>query len=439
MTTDLERFAKIASALADKNSSKVDTIFGTLKGKAEVTLNDLKQALVSEKILDEATTDRAVKWVADLKDAPDLENYFLVRKLGQGGMGAVYEARHRISRKRTAIKVLTPNLASDKGFIDRFMREAQNCAAVEHPNIVGFIDAGTSAGVPYFAMEFVDGRSVQAWIDRFEKQPLKGCPKGAMPIGDALFITIEIAKALIKAEELGLVHRDIKPDNIMITSTGQVKLADLGLAKMTDDNNSMTQTGAGFGTPYYMPLEQAVDAKHVDTRSDIYALGATLYRLVTGQVPFDGETAYDVIMKKKEGKYPPIRVFASDAPSKLDLIIAKMMEKKAESRYQTASELFEALDAFGMHHSKLSFVSNAMESTSAANVERVAPTNINTGTGASSKAKTSAAAMDQTMPGKKASSHAGASPRATRKNKSRLAQVSRIFGSCVTKTSKVSR
>jgi serine/threonine-protein kinase len=173
-------------------------------------------------------------------------------------------------------------------------------------------------------MEFIDGESVDKQLER----------QGQLSVGDSVKLAIDVARALEHAHAKGMVHRDIKPDNIMVTRAGQTKLADLGLAKATDEDSGLTQTGSGFGTPYYMPPEQALNAKYVDNRSDIYALGATLYHLITGKVPYDGDTAVEVLTAKKEGRHQPARRLNDEVPEILDLVIDKMMHKDPKARYQ---------------------------------------------------------------------------------------------------------
>ncbi len=269
----------------------------------------------------------------------------LTKKIGEGGMGTVFKA-HQVSMDRdVALKVLPKHLAKNPGFVDRFYREARASAKLDHPNIVRGIAVGEDKGYHYFAMEFIDGESVDKRLEH-----------GKLAVGDAVKIAIDVARALDHAHTKGMVHRDIKPDNIMITRAGQVKLADLGLAKSTDEDSGLTQTGSGFGTPYYMPPEQALNAKYVDNRSDIYALGATLYHLVTGQVAYNGETAVEVLTAKKEGKHAPARRLNPDVPDLLDLIIDKMMHADPKARYQNAAEVIVALEKTECANEKLSWI-----------------------------------------------------------------------------------
>ncbi|HVJ83430.1 MAG TPA: serine/threonine-protein kinase, partial [Planctomycetia bacterium] len=278
-----------------------------------------------------------------------IPNWTIIRKLGQGGMGAVYKAVHNVMAKRVvAMKVLAPNLADNPDFVARFEREAKSAGALDHPNVVAGVDFGqTASGTPYFAMEYVDGFSAKDLLAR----------QNHLSVSDALKIVYDVAQALQHAAESNIVHRDIKPDNIMIVrKDGTVKLADLGLAKQIGDENSMTQTGSGFGTPYYMPPEQARNAKYVDARSDIYALGATLYQLLTKSYPFNGTTAYEVIVAKETGTYAKASALNADVPSPVNLLIDKMMAKDPAHRFQSAAELVAQLDRIGLHNDRLSFI-----------------------------------------------------------------------------------
>ena len=293
------------------------------------------------------TTSRPAKRSPSSAQAPEtIGDFRLMQKLGQGGMGEVYKA-HQISMDRAvALKLLPKNLNGNQAFVDRFVREARTMARLDHPNIVRGYAVGEAEGQHFVAMEFVDGISMQKWMDKL----------GRLAIGDAVHVVLLTAVALEHAHEQSLIHRDIKPDNILITSTGIVKLADLGLAKATDDDLSLTQSGTGFGTPFYMPLEQARDAKRVDARADIYALGVTLYYFLTGKLPFTGETHAQVIEAKQLGKFAPARRHNQEVPERLDLMIDKMIAKEPSHRYQTCAEVMRDLDSVGVAHERLSFV-----------------------------------------------------------------------------------
>jgi serine/threonine protein kinase len=318
--------------------------------------SDIIAFMVEKNVMSAAQAEKFKKRAQEVEEAPTIPNWTIIRKLGQGGMGAVYKAVHSVMAKKVvAMKVLAPNLANNPDFVARFEREAKSAGALDHPNVVAGMDYGqTTSGAPYFAMEFIDGYSAKDLLDKH----------GKLKVPDALRIVRDVAQALDHAAECKLIHRDIKPDNIMVTKRdGVVKLADLGLAKQMDDENSMTQTGSGFGTPYYMPPEQARNAKYVDARSDIYALGATLYHLLTGKVPFTGDTAMEVLIAKEKGTYSKPSASNPDVPSSVNLLIDKMMAKDPNHRFQSAAELLKQLDDLELHAERLSFAEAAASDT----------------------------------------------------------------------------
>jgi len=294
-------------------------------------------------------------------------DFRIQRKLGQGGMGAVYLA-HQISLDRPcALKVMARELASKPGFVERFVREARSMAKMEHPHVVSCYAVGEDKGTHYVAMELMDGQSMQKWVDEIK----------VLPVGDALLVTITVAEALQHAHDLKMIHRDIKPDNILLTKKGVVKVADLGLAKATDEDMSMTQSGTGLGTPHYMPPEQARNAKHVDHRSDIYALGVTLYHFVTGKVPFSGESVIELITNKEKGTFTPAHRLNNKIPERLSLMIDRSMAKDPKARYQSMKEFVRDLSSLGLSGTTLSFIDHpqkaelrvgASRSSSASNI-----------------------------------------------------------------------
>jgi serine/threonine-protein kinase len=275
-----------------------------------------------------------------------LGDFRLLKKLGEGGMGAVYKATQISLDREVAVKVLPRQLAASKDFVARFHREAKIMAKIDHPNVLRCYAFGEFKGVPYFAMEYVDGGTMQTWMKQL----------GQLSVGDALHVVIACAQALQHAHEMELVHRDIKPDNILLTSKGVVKVADLGLAKATSEDMGLTKTGTGAGTPLYMSPEQCRDVKHVDGRSDIYSLGCMLYYFLAGQLPFAGETVVELYEAKEKGKFPPARQANDEVPERLDLILDKMMAKKPELRYQTCGELLKDLEGLGLAYAYLSFL-----------------------------------------------------------------------------------
>jgi serine/threonine-protein kinase len=269
----------------------------------------------------------------------------LLRQLGSGGMGVVYRALHLASNRELALKLLSKHRASNPDFVNRFHREARLMTGLTHRHIIRCYGAGTSRGWHFLAMEYAGGGNLKTWLDRL----------GRLPIGDAVHIALCCSDGLAYAHKRNLVHRDIKPENILLTTGGLTKVADLGLAKAVDDV-SMTQTGMGIGTPAYVSPEQAHDAKHVDARSDIYSLGCMFYHLLAGRPPFTGSSVIEVLLAKKEGKFPPIRSFVPTAPLALEAILVRMLAWNADHRYPNCAAVFMDLKKLKLTNSSLSFL-----------------------------------------------------------------------------------
>jgi serine/threonine-protein kinase len=253
--------------------------------------------------------------------------YEIETLLGQGGMARVFRGTDRVLDRTVAIKVLSPQFADDDQFVARFRREAQAAAGLNHPNIVGVYDTGDQGDVHFIVMEYVEGRTLRDVIR--SDGPL--LPERAAEIGGA------VARALSSAHEAGLVHRDIKPGNIMLTREGEVKVMDFGIAR-TSTGDTLTQTAAVLGTASYLSPEQA-QGLPVDTRSDIYSLGCVLYEMLTGRAPFIGDSPVAIAyMHVKEDPVPPSRL-NPDVPPTLDAVVLKAMAKNPANRYETAEEL----------------------------------------------------------------------------------------------------
>jgi serine/threonine protein kinase len=265
-----------------------------------------------------------------------------IRELGRGGVGTVYLATHQTLQIEVALKVLSPALSMDNpALAERFIREAQLAARIRHPNVIAVMDAAhdETTGLYYIVMEYVGGGSL-SWHLRH----------GPLPEAKALAIVTGVAHALVIAEENRIVHRDIKPDNIMLDLRGTAKLADLGLAKHSLDSHvSLTIGGSFMGTPAYMSPEQARDAKIADTRDDIYSLGASFYECLTGEPPFQGETPYNIMSELLTKPSPKPRALRPDISLSADLICRKMMAKTRDLRYADARALLEDLQHAQTH------------------------------------------------------------------------------------------
>jgi len=265
----------------------------------------------------------------DPPKATRIGGFEVLECLGQGGMGTVYKARQVSMDRIVALKVLPPKLAKNEAFVQRFVREARSAARLNHPNIVQGIDVGHAGGHYYFAMEFVDGVTVKDLIQR----------EGRIEEKKALNIIGAVARALEHAQEHGIIHRDIKPDNIMITRKGVVKLADLGLARSTEKPDTLTVEGTALGTPYYMSPEQVRGETDIDTRADIYALGATLYHMFTGEFAFDGPNAGAIMAKHIAEPLPSPKEKTPALSRAACELIERMMAKDPADRPQTPTEL----------------------------------------------------------------------------------------------------
>ena len=275
---------------------------------------------------------------------PLLGKYALVRRLGEGGMGAVFQADNLSIGRTVAIKVLPPHLAKDQTYLGRFRRESRLAARISHPNVVQVLDADETDGRHYLVMEYVEGETLKQRILR----------KGPLPESEALDIMSQICRGLQVAHEEGIIHRDIKPSNILIDKNGVAKLADLGIAKSADAGEvTLTQTDTAMGTPLYMAPEQARSSKDVDARADIYSLGATFYHALAGEPPFDGETPYQIVLMHCNEELPPLAERRPDISPTLCAVIEKMMAKEPGERFASVEEVRGMVDALRLGETPL--------------------------------------------------------------------------------------
>ncbi|MPZ91343.1 MAG: Stk1 family PASTA domain-containing Ser/Thr kinase [Actinobacteria bacterium] len=267
--------------------------------------------------------------------------YRVVGLLGTGGMARVYRARDELLGREVALKVLSERLSSDRSFVERFRREAQNAARLNHPNIVALYDYGDEDSRYFIVMELIEGRSLSEVLDE----------DGALMPERAAEIARDTANGLGRAHEAGLVHRDIKPHNIMITNSGQTKVTDFGIARALggDAEATMTQTGMVIGTAAYLSPEQA-QGNPVDARSDVYSLGCVLHEALTGDTPFSGDTPLSIAYKHVRENPERASEVNSDVPEALDAIVMKAMSKNPDNRYADANEMAEDLDRFLAGH-----------------------------------------------------------------------------------------
>jgi len=257
--------------------------------------------------------------------------YRIVRKLGAGGMANVYLAEDQELGRRVAIKILNDRHANDDQFVERFRREAKNAAALSHPNIVSIYDRGEAEGTYYIAMEYLDGRSLKELI----------VSRGPAPVHVAVEYARQILSALRFAHRHGIVHRDIKPHNVLVDAEGRVKVTDFGIARA--GTSQMTEAGSIVGTAQYLSPEQARGAD-VDQRSDLYSLGVVLYELLTGEPPFEGDTPVEIAMKHLSTVPEPPSARRPDIPRELDWVVMRALAKDPDGRYQSAEEMDADLD-----------------------------------------------------------------------------------------------
>jgi beta-lactam-binding protein with PASTA domain len=254
------------------------------------------------------------------------ERYRIVRKLGAGGMADVYLAEDQELGRRVAIKILNDRHAADDSFVERFRREAKNAAGLSHPNIVSIYDRGQAEGTYYIAMEYLDGRSLKELI----------VGRGPAPIRTAVDYARQILAAVGFAHRHGIVHRDIKPHNVLVGGEGRLKVTDFGIAR--SGASQMTEVGSIIGTAQYLSPEQARGAP-VDQTSDLYSVGVVLYEMLTGQVPFTGDTPLEIAMKHLSEVPKPPSELRPDVPHDLDLIVLRALAKNPGERYRTAEEM----------------------------------------------------------------------------------------------------
>ncbi|MDI7266987.1 MAG: serine/threonine-protein kinase, partial [Myxococcota bacterium] len=274
--------------------------------------------------------------------------YEILRVIGEGGMGVVYEASHKLLGHRLAVKVLHPDVARDPGIIERFHNEARIAAALGHENIVKVTDMGVlPSGAPFLVMEYLEGESLASRIES----------GGPLPPRQAAEIVVHVLHALSLVHHAGVVHRDLKPDNVFLAQRPAgpgrekttVKLLDFGVSKLRTPGAQhlhLTRTGAVLGTPYYMAPEQAAGKKDMDHRADIYSVGVILYETLTGRRPFEGQTCNELFAAILMGPPTPPRRHRPGLPAKIETVVMKAISRKPEERFATAAEFLRALEPF---------------------------------------------------------------------------------------------
>ena len=359
MTTEADK--SFAEAVLRLKLAEESAVRECMKTVVDGTSPGLAEAMVEEGVLDRDAADRVRRETRpqptrqpgdpNVEHSPAIDGYEIIRKLGEGGMGCVWLARQTSLDRLVAIKVLPTALALNKKLVERFRREALATAKLNHPNIVSAIDVGLQKrthepDLYYFVIEYVDGQSVDEIIHSAGKvAPMR-----------ATQIAIKVAAGLGHAwTEAGIVHRDIKPANILITRADEVKVADLGLARSSYESADLTTAGLAIGTPHYASPEQALGKAEIDARSDIYGLGATLFHMLTGRVPFEGESGPAVMARHVNEDAPPCTELDPLIPKGLSAIVAKMLKRDPAERYQTPGELRTDLERFASGNRPLAY------------------------------------------------------------------------------------
>src|SRR5581483_7293345 len=264
----------------------------------------------------------------------EIDGCAIVKKIGQGGMGIVYLAEHTKLRQQYVVKILNPALTAAEDTIQRFFREAQSVARLNHPGIVGIQNVGQEGEYYYIRMEYVDGDTVENIVKEQKKLEWKLATR----------IIYETAEALSHAHKKGTIHRDIKPENIMLTKNGEVKVMDFGLAKQVQAATKVSVTGQIVGTPFFMSPEQA-GGKTVDARSDIYSLGVSYYYMLTGVKPFNGKNLQEIFLKHFFYQPESPKIHTPDVPENVCEVIRRCLKKKKKERYQSDAHLMKDLQA----------------------------------------------------------------------------------------------
>jgi len=260
------------------------------------------------------------------------DKYLIERLLGQGGMGAVYKATHLGTTRAVAIKIIRPQLSSNEEFVERFRREASSAAGLQHPNVVAVYDRGEFDGTYYIAMEYLEGRSLKTIVQQ----------EAPLDTDRAIDLTIQVLRAARFAHRRGIIHRDLKPHNVIVDADGRAKVTDFGIARA--GASDMTQTGSIMGTAQYLSPEQA-QGHAVSAASDIYSIGIMLYELLTGRVPFEGESAVTVALKQVNERPTPPSVYNPAVTPELEEAVMRALEKDPARRYPDADAFIAALQA----------------------------------------------------------------------------------------------
>jgi CheY-like chemotaxis protein/tRNA A-37 threonylcarbamoyl transferase component Bud32 len=328
--------------LLDGNLFPEEVVNGTLDALAEAP--DADGEAVARRLI---AAGKLTAFQADAVREGRLEelrigNYQVLDRLGAGGMGTVFKARHRRMKRVVALKVLSRTVARSERFVQRFQREVEAVSRLSHPNIVMAYDADEAEAGHFLVMEFVNGRDLDSEVQQ----------RGPLPVGEAVDCMLQAARALDYAHGQGVIHRDIKPANLLRDVTGVVKVADLGLARFSDrfgrppeEVVALTLAGTIMGTVDFMSPEQALGVTDIDHRTDVYSLGCTLHYLLLGRPPYQGPTMMAILLKHREGPIPSLSADRDEVPAALEQVFRRMVAKKPEERFASMAEVVRALEA----------------------------------------------------------------------------------------------
>ena len=320
----------IYTIILTSRDSRDDMVAGFQSGADDYLVKPVDMEILRSRL---SAAVRIVKAVPPPRQIP---GYQLLGRLGAGAMATVYKAQQLSLDRIVAVKILPKKYSDMPEFVERFYAEGRAAAKLNHPNIVAALDVGRHADAHYFIMEYVEGHTVHEHLVN----------EGPYTEAEALDIAIQIAKALNHAHQAGLIHRDVKPKNILITGDGVAKLADMGLARAVSDREAAeAEAGKAFGTPYYIAPEQIRGEVNIDLRSDIYNFGCTLFHMVTGRVPFPGPDVSTVLLKHLDEPIMPPDHINPQLTTGISEIIELCMAKKAKKRYATTTDLIEDLQA----------------------------------------------------------------------------------------------
>jgi serine/threonine protein kinase len=340
MSGDVQQFLQDIAQIGLFAPGSVDNLLDRLdENERPRTSNDLLALLEARKYL---TQWQAAQLAQGATQALVLDDYVLLDHIGAGGMGEVFKAEHRRMERVVALKVLRPESLDCGESLERFLQEMRAAARLVHPNIVTAYDAGETAGVHFLVMEYVDGRDLAALV-RERK----------LTVEEAVDYIAQAARGLRYAHERGVIHRDIKPGNLLLDPHGVVKILDMGIARLDrhaphhggdETETQLTEVGVVMGTIDFMAPEQAMNLRNADARSDIYSLGCTLYFLLAGKAAYHGETVVEKIFAHRDIAVPLLRDARDDVPAALDAVCSRMMAKEPGERYQSMGEVVAALE-----------------------------------------------------------------------------------------------